>query len=174
MRWWTSAGQGGQTLPNARLRYGDSMTHTSIWNTIQNPNKFTAEVFTTLCRVASGIIFTLEGTQKLFGWWSGSPAGSGHPERFLSWPYWWAGPPELILGILLTLGLFTRISAFLGAGMMAYAYLFTHLPEGVTPVEKHGGAYSVVYCTTFLLLYIQPSTRLSLDYLLKQRMTPAA
>lgn len=83
-------------------------------------------------------------------------------------------PPELILGILLTLGLFTRISAFLGAGMMAYAYLFTHLPEGVTPVEKHGGAYAVVYCTTFLLLYIQPSTRLSLDYLLKQRMTPAA
>ncbi|MBL3747222.1 DoxX family protein, partial [Mycobacteroides abscessus subsp. massiliense] len=67
-------------------------------------------------RLVFGVIFLLEGTQKVFGWWSGSPTGSGHPEPFLNWPYWWAGVFELVLGTLLTVGLRTRLAAVLAAG----------------------------------------------------------
>lgn len=114
-------------------------------------------------RVVFGLLFLLEGTQKLFGWWTGSPAGSGHPEPFLNWPYWWAGVLEVIVGALLVAGLWTRTAAVLGSGAMAYAYFFTHAPRSWNPVENDGG-YAVALCWGFLLLAVMAKdTRYSLD-----------
>lgn len=120
-------------------------------------------------RLVFGVVFLLQGTQKLFGWWSGSPTGSGHPEPFLNWPYWWAGVIEVVLGVTLTVGLWTRISAVLGAGTMAYAYFFTHLPVHWEPLQN-GGDYAAVFCWAFLLLAITASrARWSVDRLLARR-----
>ncbi|EFV11860.1 DoxX family protein [Segniliparus rugosus] len=125
-----------------------------------------------LSRIVFGFVFWLEGTQKLFGWWSGSPTGSGHPEPFLNWPYWWAGVFEVVIGSALVVGLRTRLFAILGAGTMAYAYFFTHVPErwNWEPLEN-GGAFAVVYCWAFLLLAATPTTRWSADRLLRSRRT---
>lgn len=97
------------------------------------------------------------------------PTGSGHPEPFLNWPYWWAGVFELILGTLLTVGLRTRLAAILAAGMMAYAYFFEHLPVHWEPIQN-GGAFAATFCWGLLLLAVTADdTRLSLDRGLARR-----
>lgn len=124
-------------------------------------------VIPTGARVVFGVIFLLEGTQKIFGWWGGSPTGSGHPEPFLNWPYWWAGVLESIVGILLVAGLWTRIAAIIGAGAMAYAYFFTHLPVHWEPMQN-GGAFAATLCWGFLLLAVTAeNTRFSLDCIIR-------
>lgn len=121
-----------------------------------------------LARMVFGLIFFLEGSQKLFGWWSGSPTGSGHPEPFLQWPYWWAGVVEIIVGFMLMIGLHTRVAAVLGAGTMAYAYFFVHLPVHWEPMEN-GGAFAATFCWGLLLLAVSTETQLSVDNVIKDR-----
>ena len=48
-----------------------------------------------------------------------------------------AGILEIVGGILIILGLFTRITAFVLAGFMAAAYFMAHVPQGFFP-SKHG------------------------------------
>lgn len=71
-----------------------------------------------LLRIVVGYLFVIHGTTKLFQ----IPA----IEMFANVPigsiFWIAGLLELVLGILLILGLFTRLAAFLASGEMAFAY----------------------------------------------------
>ena len=62
-----------------------------------------------------------------------------------------AGIFELVGGILLVLGLFTRPVAFILSGMCAVAYFYAHFPRGFFPL-LNGGELAVLYC--FTLLYI--------------------
>jgi putative oxidoreductase len=62
-----------------------------------------------------------------------------------------AGVLELVGGILLILGLFTRPVAFIMSGMTAVAYFYAHAPRGFYPI-LNGGELAVLYC--FTLLYI--------------------
>lgn len=62
-----------------------------------------------------------------------------------------AGVLELVGGILLILGLFTRPVAFILSGMTAIAYFYAHAPQGFYPL-LNGGELAVLYC--FTLLYI--------------------
>ena len=74
-------------------------------------------------RIIFGLLFTMHGTQKLFGW----PLGAGG-RRSARWPFWWAGLIEFVLGLLITIGFFTRIAAFIASGEMAFAYFYQHWP----------------------------------------------
>jgi putative oxidoreductase len=98
-------------------------------------------------RIVVGFLFALHGTAKLFGW----PATSSGAAPFGSWPYWWAGVIELVVGVLVLAGLFTRLAAILGAGTMAYAYFTVHQPKGLLPMDN-GGEMAALYCFAFLLL----------------------
>ncbi len=98
-------------------------------------------------RIVIGFLFALHGTAKLFGW----PATKSGAVPFGTWPYWWAGVIELIVGVLVMVGLFTRIAAFIGSGTMAFAYFTAHQPDGVLPIQN-GGELAAVYCFAFLLL----------------------
>jgi putative oxidoreductase len=51
-------------------------------------------------RIVFGLMFTLHGTIKLFGW----PLGTSIPVG--TWPAWWAGLMELVTGVLITVGLY--------------------------------------------------------------------
>jgi putative oxidoreductase len=62
-----------------------------------------------------------------------------------------AGILELIGGVLLIIGLFTRPVAFILSGMWAVAYFYTHFPRGVFPI-LNGGELAALYC--FVMLYI--------------------
>jgi len=66
-----------------------------------------------------------------------------------------AGWIELVLGGLLTVGLFTRISAFILSGEMAFAYFMGHMfkdPEPVWHPLLNGGSLAIVLC--FVCLYL--------------------
>ena len=41
---------------------------------------------------------------------------------------------ELVGGVLLTIGLFTRPVAFILSGLMAFAFFIAHFPRGYTPI----------------------------------------
>ena len=87
-------------------------------------------------RIVFGLLFTLHGTMKLFGW----PLGTSIPVG--TWPQWWAGLIETVAGLLITVGLFTRIAAFVASGVMAFAYFTQHITASFLPmVNKHGWHY---------------------------------
>ena len=100
-----------------------------------------------LFRIVIGFLFALHGTAKLFGW----PATKSGAVPFGTWPYWWAGVIELAVGVLVALGLFTRIAAVIGSGPMAFAYFTEHQAKGLLPIEN-GGELATLYCFAFLLI----------------------
>ncbi len=96
-------------------------------------------------RVVFGLLFLCHGLQKLIGW----PVGPVVPVG--EWPLYYAGWIELVTGVLIVAGLFTRVAAFIACGEMAYAYFTQHLPHGLLPITNHG-ELAVLYCFAFLLL----------------------
>jgi putative oxidoreductase len=66
-----------------------------------------------------------------------------------------AGALELVLGTLLMIGLFTRISAFILSGEMAFAYFLGHMLKSGEPVLhplNNGGTAAILFC--FACLYL--------------------
>ena len=67
-----------------------------------------------------------------------------------------AGALELVLGALLMIGLFTRISAFILSGEMAFAYFLGHMfKDPAKPVFLpllNGGTAAILFC--FACLYL--------------------
>jgi putative oxidoreductase len=96
-------------------------------------------------RILAGILFMCHGAQKLFGVFGGMPPGV--PKALI----WTAGPLELIGGLLIAIGLFSRITAFILSGMMAVGYFTGHAPNGFWPIVN-GGELAIFYCWLFLYI----------------------
>src|SRR4029077_18040186 len=71
---------------------------------------------------------------------------------------------ELVGGLLLAVGLFTRTVAFVLAGNMAVAYFMSHAPRGFFPL-LNGGELAIVYCFISLYLWVAGGGEGSLDRL---------
>jgi len=71
---------------------------------------------------------------------------------------------ELVGGLLLALGLFTRSAAFVLAGDMAVAYFMAHSPKGFFPL-LNGGELAIVYSFVFLYSWLAGGGESSLDWL---------
>ena len=76
--------------------------------------------------------------------------------------FWFAGVIEVVGGVLVLLGLFTRPAAFVLAGEMAVAYFMAHAPQGFFPV-MNGGDAAVLFCFVFLYLVFAGPGAWSLD-----------
>jgi putative oxidoreductase len=97
-----------------------------------------------LLRIVAGLLFAFHGVQKLFGMYGGTQM------PMFSQP-WFAGVIELVGGVLIAIGLFTSLVAFICSGEMAVAYFQVHAPKGFWPT-LNGGELAALYC--FLFLYI--------------------
>lgn len=62
-----------------------------------------------------------------------------------------AGILELVGGLLLAVGLFSSVTAFILSGEMAVAYFMAHAPQGFFPILNMG-ELAIVYCFAFLYL----------------------
>jgi putative oxidoreductase len=62
-----------------------------------------------------------------------------------------AGIIELVGGLLLLVGLFTPLAAFILSGEMAVAYFMVHAPQGFFPILNMGEG-AIYYCFAFLYL----------------------
>jgi putative oxidoreductase len=96
-------------------------------------------------RILAGVMFACHGAQKLFGVFGGMPPGV--PKALI----WTAGPLELFGGLLIAIGLFSRITGFILSGMMAVAYFTGHAPHGFWPTVN-GGEPAILYCWLFLYI----------------------
>src|SRR5215470_1427718 len=98
-----------------------------------------------ILRVVAAFLFMEHGAQKLFGFLGGIPGG---PPRLFS-EAGISGVLEFFGGLLLLLGLFTRLVAFILSGMMAVAYFQVHWPRGFWPLLNRG-ELAALYCFVFL------------------------
>jgi len=114
-----------------------------------------ADVAFVFLRVATGLLFMTHGLQKLFGLFGGLGNGATAP---LASRLGVAGGLELIGGLLLAAGLFTRPVALVLAGEMIVAYVIAHLPRGVMPLQN-GGELAVLYALIFLFFALTPRPR---------------
>jgi putative oxidoreductase len=105
--------------------------------------RFAPQVYAIL-RIVVGLLFACHGLQKVFGLLGGDKV----PLMTL---IWFGGIIELVGGLMIAVGLFASIAAFIASGMMAVAYFMAHAPRGPLPIQN-GGELAVVYC--FLFLYI--------------------
>lgn len=78
------------------------------------------------------------------------------------------GVIELVGGGLLAIGLFSRPIAFLLSGDMAVAYFMAHFPKSWLPI-LNGGDLAVLFCFTFLYLFVAGPGPWSVDALLRNR-----
>jgi putative oxidoreductase len=113
-----------------------------------------------ILRIVAGFLIATHGAQKLFGFPSRLPGGTV-PLMSL---FGIAGIIETVGGILLLLGLFTRVAAFVLAGEMAVAYFMMHAPHGFWPLMNKG-ELAVINCFVFLYFAAAGGGEWSLDRL---------
>src|SRR5437868_5989383 len=100
-----------------------------------------------ILRIVVGLLFLEHALIKLFGFPPGGKPGLQDVGSFL----WIAGVIELVTSVLVTLGLFTRLAAFIAAGEMAVGYWMVHAKMGFYPVVNKGET-AILFC--FVFLYI--------------------
>ncbi|HET9812585.1 MAG TPA: DoxX family protein [Sphingomicrobium sp.] len=99
-----------------------------------------------ILRIVIGLLFLEHATQKFFAFPAPYPMPGPLPPMLVA-----AGAIELVAGILVTLGLFTRLAAFIASGEMAVAYFVGHFSKGFWPVAN-GGEAAILFCFVFLYL----------------------
>ena len=115
-----------------------------------------------ILRIVVALLFLQHGLSKLFGF----PQPMAPPPMLTM--IWLAGAIELVGGVLLTLGLFTRAAAFIMSGEMAIGYFLAHAPRGFFPI-LNGGNLAILYCFVFLYLVFAGPGPWSLDMLWQRK-----
>ena len=107
-------------------------------------------------RIVTGLLFLEHATSKFFAFPVPFPVHPLPPMLIA------AGAIELVAGILITIGLFTRLAAFLASGEMAVAYFIGHATKGFWPVAN-GGEGAILFCFIFLYLAAAGAGAWSID-----------
>ena len=115
-----------------------------------------APIFLAVLRVVAGLLFLEHGTQKILHF----PVSEMHPPMFSL--LWVGGIIEIVGGILLIVGLFSRFAALVMSGMMAVAYFKFHYPSSFFPV-LNGGDAAILFCFVFLYIVFAGPGAFSLD-----------
>ena len=98
-----------------------------------------------ILRIMTGLLFLQHGTAKLLK----IPVVPMFANLSLASPPGIAGVLDLVGGVLMILGLFTRSTAFVLSGLMAVAYFMAHAPRGFYPI-LNAGELAILYCFVFL------------------------
>jgi putative oxidoreductase len=110
-----------------------------------------------ILRIVTALLFLEHATQKFFAFPAPFSIPGPLPPLLVA-----AGIIELLTGILVTIGLFTRIVAFIAAGEMAIGYFLMHLPTSFWPAVNKGEA-AILFCFVFLYIAAAGPGAWSLD-----------
>jgi len=113
----------------------------------------------TLLRVLSGLMFSFHGVQKVLGILTDKTPEFGSQ-------LWIGGVIELVCGVAIAGGLFTRPAAFLASGTMAVAYVQYHWDGAVDErffPTVNGGELALLYSLVFLYIFCAGGGWLSFD-----------
>jgi putative oxidoreductase len=105
-------------------------------------------------RIVVALLFLESGLQKYFGFPSAGPQMT--PLLYVQ------GAIEIVGGILLLIGAYTRVVAFILSGDMAAAYFMAHFPRSFFPAIN-GGTAAVLFCFAFLYLVFAGGGAWSVD-----------
>ena len=138
----------------ARIKGG---TMTSLYASLDRGRPYVLSIV----RIVVALLFLQHGLQKYFSFPSAGP--QMRPIFYVQ------GVIEIVGGIFLLLGVYTRVVAFILAGDMAVAYFMAHFPRSFFPAVN-GGDAAVLYCFVFFYMIFAGGGPWSLDRaLLKQR-----
>lgn len=96
-------------------------------------------------RIVTALLLLEHGTMKLFHFPAAMMPGP-LPPLLLA-----AAIIEVVAGVLVTVGLFTRLAAFILSGENAVAYFMVHFPKTFWPTINQGEV-AILFC--FVFLYI--------------------
>jgi putative oxidoreductase len=96
-----------------------------------------------ILRIVAALLFLQHGLSKVFGFPVPSPVPS------LSGLLILAAFLETVGSLLLLVGAYTRIVAFILSGEMAFAYFMAHAPRSFYPIVN-AGELAVLFCFIFL------------------------
>ncbi len=128
-------------------------------------NRFADPVYC-ISRLVIGLLFASHGGQKIFGF---PPGGHGAPTDALGLLGAWI---ELVCGLLIAVGLLTRLAAFIASGEMAVAYFMVHASQHLFPIVNRGES-AVFYCWFFFFAIFYGPGRWSIDALIGKRKATA-
>ena len=114
-------------------------------------------------RIVSGALFLDHGLVKMIGF----PAGAVPGAQPLLSLFGVGGAIEVITGLLLIAGLFTRSTAFIASGEMAVAYWMFHAPASFYPAVN-GGDAAILFSFIFLHVAAAGPGAFSFDALLRR------
>jgi putative oxidoreductase len=109
-------------------------------------------------RIVTALLLLEHGTQKLFNF----PPSEFQASLFSLFGF--AGVIELVGGILLLIGLFTRPAAFILSGETAFAYFLGHAPRSFFPIQNFGEA-AILFCFVFLYIAAAGAGPWSVDHM---------
>src|SRR5271166_4597671 len=107
-----------------------------------------------ILRIVAALLFLQSGLSKFFGFPAAGPPLAGLIIL--------AAIIETFGGLLLLVGLFTRLAALVMSGEMAFAYFMVHAPKSFYP-EVNGGSLAILYCFVFLYLVFAGGGAWSID-----------
>jgi putative oxidoreductase len=123
-------------------------------------------------RIMTGLLFIAHGTVKFFQF-PPDPNGAGGAGPPLFSLIGLAGLIELVGGALITVGLWTRIVAFIASGEMAIAYFMAHAPQNFYPI-RNNGELAIMFCFVFLYIAAAGPGPWSVDAMMQRgRAMPA-
>lgn len=126
-----------------------------------NTTKWTPHVLAIL-RIVTALLFLEHATMKFFQFPAAIP-GVTYPLPAIMLA---AGAIEIVTGLLMTVGLFTRIAALIASGEMAAAYWMAHAPQGFWPALNMGEA-AIMFCFIFLFIAFAGAGSWALDNVLR-------
>ena len=113
-----------------------------------------------ILRISSAMLFLQHGTTKLLNF----PV-TRYSDTSLLTLGGAAGAIELVGGLMLAFGIFTRPAAFIMSGTMAVAYFYAHASRDFFPI-LNGGELAALYSFVFLFITVAGGGKWCLDNLI--------
>ncbi len=124
-------------------------------------SRYSGELLSVL-RILSAFMFLQHGTQKMFGF----PVEANAPYELMTLVPGLAGLLEVVGGLLLLVGFYTRATAFVLSGLMAVAFWMAHAPQAFFLwTIANRGELAALYCFVFLYMAAVGGGKWSIDRL---------
>lgn len=130
-----------------------------------NPSSLNQHL-TSIYRTVLGLLIACHGASTLFGWFGGA-VGTGKTVSPTQWPGGVAALIQLVCGLLVMVGLGTRVAAVMLSGAMAYAYFDVHQKNAVLPIQN-GGELAALFSWGFLMIAVLGPGAWSLETALRR------
>jgi putative oxidoreductase len=112
---------------------------------LENAARRAAPYILSILRIMVAFLILQHGLSKIVGF----PLNTSRPAVFAL--TWFAGWIEIIFGVMLLIGFWTQLAAFILSGELAFAYFIGHAPRGFFPIANAGES-AVLFCFVFLYL----------------------